>query len=322
MFPFRDFGKIAAATSNKSVHLYDLSCNKGFTPLHKYDMDAEMCDISFGNETQLNTLYVGLTDGKVYTYDLRSKPTPVQIFKYVDSTRKPFMSFDVNASDSCVAVGTEQCAGEAHILLFDVRKCSPINVFSDSHRDDLTQIRFHPLNNNIMASASTDGLINVFDITKSDEDEAIEFSLNTESSIQTINWHFKENGKNLDTNWADFLSCITHTNDFQLFDTDTIDQIYKCEREHIAKLIKRQSVSDCYLINCHTTSSHEIVLLTGSNFNSGECFRSLMLHDAKEFIPQNNFMGNKQIIRCSVYNSQVKFCQLQLSLHIFIIFIL
>lgn len=309
----RDFGKLAASTSSNSVHLFDLNNDKGFTQLQRCDIDSinctetqTVCDIRFGKEC-VNTLFVAATNGKVYTYDLRSKPTPVQTFENADAQQKPFMCFDVNADDSVLSVGTEQYEGEANLLLFDIRKVSPLAVYSDSHRDDVTQIQFHPSKSNILASGSVDGLINVFNISECDEDEALENSLNTEKSIQTINWHPKGNMQiddDDDVGGGDFLSCITHTNDFQLFDVDECEQIFQCERKKIRKLIKRKLTSDCYLINCHTTESGDIVLLAGSNFNNGECLRSLVLHE-KSFKQRNNFIDNKQIVRCSVFNPKV-----------------
>ncbi|XP_031618501.1 WD repeat-containing protein 89 [Contarinia nasturtii] len=303
----RDFGRIAASTSSNSVHLFDLNSDKGFTQIQRCDIDSinytedqTICGIRFGKE-DVNTLLVAAAHGKVYRYDLRSKPMPVQTFENVDANQKPFMCFDVNADDSVLSIGTEQHEGEANLLLFDVRKVSSLAVYSDSHRDDLTQIHFHPSKSNILASGSVDGLINVFNILESNEDDALENSLNTESSIQTINWHPKVIMQIDDEVAGDFISCITHTNDFQLFDVDECEQIFECERKKITKLIKRSSVSDCYLINCHTTAFGDIILLAGSNFNGGECLRSLTLHE-KSFKPRNNFTDNKQIIRCSVFN--------------------
>lgn len=299
MFLFRDFGKIAAGTS-KSVHIFDLSNSKGFTELHKCDIDLAIknqtiCDVRYGNES-LHTLFVGVTAGKVYTYDLRTKSKPVQTFENTDVQQKPFMCFDINANDLVLGVGTEQYAGEAYLLLFDVRNTTPQTYYSESHRDDLTQMRFNPSNPNILASGSTDGLINVFDVSENDEDDALQYCFNTESSVQTINWHPKNDDH--------LLSCVTHTNDFQLLDKDDSDLEFVCEREEITKLIKRKSVSDCYLINSHSTSNDAIFLLAGSNCNAGECLRSLTVHK-KSFKPRNNFIDNKQIIRCSVFNPKV-----------------
>jgi WD40 repeat protein len=45
------------------------------------------------------------------------------------------------------------------------------------------QVCFHPTKQDTLASGSTDGLINIFDVSKSCEEDALQQSLNTESSV-------------------------------------------------------------------------------------------------------------------------------------------
>lgn len=49
--------------------------------------------------------------------------------------------------------------------------------------DDITCLTFHPAKRNVLASGSTDGLMNMFDLIQSSEDLALTCSLNTESSV-------------------------------------------------------------------------------------------------------------------------------------------
>lgn len=58
---------------------------------------------------------------------------------------------------------------------------------------------------------------------------------------------------------------------------------------------------DCNLINCHSTDNDLVFLLASSNFNKGECMRSLLL-DNQQLQPFGKFIGNKQIVRSSIYN--------------------
>ena len=44
-------------------------------------------------------------------------------------------------------------------------------------------MKFHPEKRDILASASTDGLVCLFDISKPSEDEALHGTLNSESSV-------------------------------------------------------------------------------------------------------------------------------------------
>lgn len=205
----------------------------------------------------------------------------------------------MNSNDSILCAGTEQASCESFLLFFDIRQRSTLGAYLDSHQDDLTQVKFHPTKHNIVASGSTDGLINVFDISESTEDDALQYCLNTESSVQALNWHPTDDPE------KNRISCITHTNDFHLYDVEESEEIVEFNRAKITKLIQRKSSNDCYLINCHTTNQGEVLLLAGSNFNKGECLRTLTLRE-KEFKTRSNLGDNKQIVRCSVYNEKVR----------------
>lgn len=213
-----------------------------------------------------------------------------------------FTCFDVNANGKVICAGTEQAAGEANLLFFDVRANAPLATYTDSHRDDVTQVKYHPTKRNYLATGSTDGLINIFDTNEPDEDDALENCLNTESSIQTIAWHSAQTAADADQ--QDHLACVTHTNDFQLFDVENSDLEFKCERADIAAAIRRKVAGDCYLVNSHMTGDGQIFCLAGSNSNNGECLRSLRIR-SKEFVPLHNFVDNKQIVRCSLFNAKV-----------------
>ena len=49
-------------------------------------------------------------------------------------------------------------------------------------------MRFHPESAGALASGSTDGYVNVFDVTQTSEDDALQATLNTESSVSSIAW--------------------------------------------------------------------------------------------------------------------------------------
>lgn len=237
-------------------------------------------------------------DGSIVAYDLRESDGVAQSFQNDSVHKKSFACFDLNANDTIICAGTDELSCEAHLLYFDVRKNVTLGAYTDSHKDDITQVKFHPTKHNILASGSIDGLINVFNIVESSEDDALEYCLNTESSVQTINWHPTTKPD------ENRLACITHTNDFQLYNVEESESIYQCTREEITAFIKRKSSSDCYLVNSHSTSTDDLFLLAGSNFNEGECLRSLTFKQ-NSFDGRTNFSNNKQIVRCSLYDPKV-----------------
>lgn len=102
------------------------------------------------------------------------------------------VSFDVSCNDRLIAAGTEHTGGDAFILFWDIRYGKSmkkkinnkiVGGYWESHTDDITCLSFNPVKSNFLASGSTDGLINVFDLTQPSEDEALMYSLNTESSV-------------------------------------------------------------------------------------------------------------------------------------------
>lgn len=282
-----------------------MDSRKGLTHLTKFDVNPHcsrnnesICGIRFEN-ANTNSLFVSTVNGKIYLFDLRQPSSIANTFECTESNKKPFTCFDLNADGTILCAGTEQTAGEAYLLFFDIRKSAMLGAYTDSHRDDLTQVMFHPTKPNSLTTGSTDGLINVFDITEQEEDDALECCLNTENSIQKINWHSE-----YDSNKNQYISCITDTNEFQWFNVDESELELQCDRESVTALIKRKATSHCYLIDCYTDSKGESFLLAGSNSNRGECLRSLTVRNNK-LSARNYFVDNKQIVRCSSFDAKV-----------------
>lgn len=60
---------------------------------------------------------------------------------------------------------------------------APRTKYSDVHSDDITELRFNPSQSHLLLSGSTDGLVNILDITNSDEEEVIVQTFNHNASI-------------------------------------------------------------------------------------------------------------------------------------------
>lgn len=303
-FFFSDFGKIAASTTDQTVHIFDVTKSTGLSKISP--VDATYLNSSSRNDivgieySRLNSniLSVASANGEVNVYDLRAPKSKPQKINFETSNGKSLLSFALNSDDTILCAGTEQSSGEAYLLFYDLRNNASLATYTDSHKDDVTQVQFHPTKPNYMASGSTDGLINVFNIAKPEEDDALEYCLNTESSVQSISWHPTASAE------ENLLGCITHTNDFHLFAVEESESKFHCTRDDITKSIKRKSSSECYLVNSHSASNGDVVLFAGSNSNRGEVLRSLT-YCKDVFEPRTDFHGNKQIIRCSSYNQQV-----------------
>jgi len=84
-----------------------------------------------------------------------------------------------------VALGTA-AQPDAEIYVYDVRQIKaskPLVRYRESHNDDVTDLQFHPSVRNLMLSGSTDGVVNLFDTSITDEDEAVIEAYNNISSI-------------------------------------------------------------------------------------------------------------------------------------------
>jgi WD40 repeat protein len=66
----------------------------------------------------------------------------------------------------------------------DTRKFGqPIVEYIESHSDDITELQFHPTQPQILLSGSTDGLVNIYNTTITDEEEALHQTINHGHSI-------------------------------------------------------------------------------------------------------------------------------------------
>lgn len=73
---------------------------------------------------------------------------------------------------------------QAHYYNRDTRSPNkPLQTYIESHNDDITDLQFHPTQPNRLLSGSTDGLVNTYDVSISDEDDALLQVHNHGSSI-------------------------------------------------------------------------------------------------------------------------------------------
>lgn len=247
--------------------------------------------------TSRNILYTATSNGQITVCDLRAKGKIVA--EYKDSTEhgkvKPLASFDISCDERLVAGGTEHVGGDAFILFWDIRhsnskiddKNSLLGGYWESHMEDVTCLAFHSSKPDVLASGSTDGLINVFDLTQPSEDSALTYSLNTESSVDRLGWLNDDN-----------LWCTTHMHSFQLWDCEGATPYAKFERNNLA-VSQNDDPDNCYIVKYHASNAlGQQFLLAGSSNIKGENLRCMsVVNDRLE--TTYNIVGNKQIVRDS-----------------------
>lgn len=326
------YTRLAAGLSNTGVKIYDLNAAGSLTAIHQERVplvsnaseDATICGVRFLDEGG-DSLLVGTTNGLVRLFDLRAEGEQAR-FQYKSSSDaeaglppvpKTITAFDRNANSRIICSGTEQHMGNVYLLFFDVRERKQLGVYHDSHEDDVTSVRFHATNPDLLCTGGTDGLINVFDIKETDEDEALLNTINTESSVHRLNWH-------RNVNEQDIISCITHTNDFKSYECEEGDEVISFDRSAIVAGIRRKNAGNFNLINAHNLEDDGVFLLAGTNFNRGyvwclllgwifsnslpfpssEILRSVSAPAKDTLKPLTNFVGNKQIVRDSLYDAK------------------
>ncbi|XP_066137441.1 WD repeat-containing protein 89 isoform X2 [Euwallacea fornicatus] len=286
---------IAAALSDISTDVFTLTDNElvKISQLREHKQQIVNCKFSLSNQ---NLLYTTSNDGTVKLWDLRDPKSAAATFKDENSQPKSLNSFDVSPCDRLLAAGTELTAGDAFILFWDVRNVKLLGGYWQSHTDDISQVQFHPTDSNKLMSGSTDGLINVYDLSEQNEDDALQECLNTEAFVDSLLWFEEEN------KWR--ISCITTENVLQLWDLDGAKPYKSITRKQIAERIQKPYTSqeDTYIVKCHTISGFLLVLCSyWKNASESVPLRSLIISNDK-VLPSWAFMGNKQRIRASHAN--------------------
>ena len=139
----------------------------------------------------------------------------------------------------------------------------------ESHSGDITSIRFNFLKGNVFASGDVTGMINIFDINQTDEDEALLTTLNCEDSVSKMTW-FKKNEK------MDFLAITTHSETLQVFEAEEDkdkQQSYTFSRKSVAHSIRRLSQEHVFVIDVIENQDQGFLLLAGSNYEKNKCLR-------------------------------------------------
>lgn len=139
-------------------------------------------------------LFTGSSDGTLRCWDVR-RPGSSAVLVFRSDPDHSFCSFDLSCNGTVVCAGTEQLGDDSSLVFWDTRTTGSgakqeglLGVFSESHSDDITTVRFHPKQADRLASGSTDGLVNVFDLSLGGEDDALITTCNCDSSASALCW--------------------------------------------------------------------------------------------------------------------------------------
>ena len=171
--------------SNGEVHLLDWSTQKSIS--HFKSREVAISAIQVLNSDHHNaSLFAAAALDSVKVYDVRSDSRD-HVAELRDEHRgAPFLSLD--SRHGLLACGTELLNSDSSLLIYDTRNWSkPLREFHDIHHDDITSLKFHPSDSKLLLSGSTDGYVNVYDLTQQEEDDVLHQVINF-ASIHSCGW--------------------------------------------------------------------------------------------------------------------------------------
>ncbi|KAF2730244.1 WD40 repeat-like protein [Polyplosphaeria fusca] len=143
-----------------------------------------------GDDPSGNIVATAGRDGLVKLWDKRSKGNVL----VVQSPSKLISSIVCNIPSNLIAAGIENPddgPGVSPVYIWDQRNAlTPRLEYVESHTDTITSLELHPSLPTLLLSSSTDGLVNIFDTSKPDEEDALFQVINHRSAIARAGFMF------------------------------------------------------------------------------------------------------------------------------------
>ncbi|PGH35339.1 hypothetical protein GX50_01803 [[Emmonsia] crescens] len=132
-----------------------------------------VCEVDPSGVEGKNMIATSGRDGTVKLWDVRNKRRDAVLTVTTDKSA-PVTALTCSPDPCTIVAGTELVSSQSSVIFWDIRSPSqPCLQYVESHNDDITELQFHPTRYNVLLSGSTDGLVNIYDTTISDEDEAL-----------------------------------------------------------------------------------------------------------------------------------------------------
>lgn len=288
--------QLAAVSSDFSLSLFDWSSLKQLGSLRGHTDKVTGVRYLPGSDSALVTTSL---DGTLRQWDARTGNTTLQHSDDTLQKRKPLTCVDVNAGGRFLCAGTEVVEQDAYLVFWDVRQPGPLGGYWESHTDEVSTVRFHPSDSGALATGSTDGYVNVFDVTQTSEDDALQSTLNTESSVSSVVWYGQDSSRRL--------AVVLDTEELQLWDLQESERTAQFGRTKIAQAIRRTMSEVCYVESCHQTASGELLAVAGATTKEGHgCLRLLRL-DGDRLEPHallDDSEVSQQLVRASAFSPE------------------
>jgi len=199
---------VAAALSNRQIKLFDLQDGglhfTGNLSGHTGTITSAQCPL----EDDPHLLQTTSADGTIREWDLRT-----------GQEARVFTAGNQEIA-CCTANGSLLAAGARdNILFWDRGSGRHISSFTDTHFQDVTQVKFHPVTPSAFISGSEDGLVAVFDTSGGlDEDEGFRAALNINTAVAKIGFYGGGGGGGGGGGIGDKLWCCSGTETLHLWE--------------------------------------------------------------------------------------------------------
>lgn len=164
-------GKFVVSSSSGKLYIFDVS-NTQSEPVVIAAHDSSINAI-----VKIDNLHIASCSGDgIKVWDISSPQLPLKTL--TNAKNSPFLS--LTYANHRLAGGTELAGQDAEVHIWDLKKDSiePVRSFIDSHHDDVTYLEFHPSLSQYLMSGSTDGYVNIYDLSQEDEEDALHQVIN------------------------------------------------------------------------------------------------------------------------------------------------
>ncbi|GAQ83008.1 WD40 repeat protein [Klebsormidium nitens] len=190
------------------------------------------------------------SDGTVREWDLRSFS---QVGQYACGPGHELESFSFGGPGENMVAG----AGREVVLLWDRRTHAGMGAFEESHMEQVTQVRFHPIHPNKLLSSSVDGLVCVFETGGTlDDEDCMETVLPVNTSVSSFGFY----GPQAENVW-----CLTNIETMSLWNWAEGAQLADFPETRELASRQWQGPPIDYLIQCeYDPSTSQLDLVAGT----------------------------------------------------------
>lgn len=211
--------------------------------------------------------------------------------------KTPLLSCDASSDGLMVAAGTVLQGQDASIVYWDPRNpVAPLRKHTETHSDDVTSVRFSRMGSEeVLLSASTDGLLCTSNPAEEDEDEAGLNIGNWGCSIAKAGWIGGEGSVRA---WA-----RSDMETVSLWSAE-VDSVRDLSRDYLAHPHSPYTWVSDYIVDCHSSSRNPFVFFAGSSEGDVVLISPSrpLSADSHWSVERAFSKGHTEVVRCALWD--------------------